>query len=232
MNPAALKANLADLPKGATIIVNTDAFNDRTLQKAGYAASPIDDGSLADYHLHEVALTSMTVGALKGIEGITSREAERSKNFFALGLMSWPLPPPVEGTISFIEQKFAKRSEIVEANEGVPRGLELRRDVEDFAVSYEVAPAPLAPGTYRQITGNTALANGLIAASRAVRPAALPRRVPHHSCVIDPRGARRAQGVRRRHVPGRGRDRGGRRRGRRVVRRRARRHRLGRPGSC
>ena len=167
MNPAALKANLADLPKGGTIIVNTDAFNDRTLQKAGYAASPLADASLGDYHIHEVALTSMTVGALKGIEGITPREAERSKNFFALGLMSWLYHRPVEGTIAFIEQKFAKRPEIVEANTKAFRaGWNYGETSEDFAVSYEVAPAPLAPGTYRQITGNTALANGLIAASK------------------------------------------------------------------
>src|SRR5690348_9727934 len=89
MNPAALKANLKDVPAGGMLIVNTDAFNDRNLQKAGYEANPLEDGSLESYHLHEVALTSMTVEALKGIEGITSREAERSKNFFALGLMSW-----------------------------------------------------------------------------------------------------------------------------------------------
>ena len=192
MNPAALKANLADLPKGGTIIVNTDAFNDRTLQKAGYAASPLDDGSLGDYHIHEVALTSMTVGALKGIEGITPREAERSKNFFALGLMSWLYHRPVEGTIAFIEQKFAKRPEIVEANTKAFRaGWNYGETSEDFAVSYEVAPAPLAPGTYRQITGNTALANGLIAASQALRAAALPRRVPDHARLVDPGGARR-----------------------------------------
>jgi 2-oxoglutarate ferredoxin oxidoreductase subunit alpha len=167
MNPAALKANLADLPKGGTIIVNTDAFNDRTLQKAGYAASPLEDDSLADYHVHEVALTSMTVGALKGIEGITSREAERSKNFFALGLMSWLYHRPVEGTISFIERKFTKRPEIVDANTKAFRaGWNYGETSEDFAVSYEVAPAPLTPGTYRQITGNTAVANGLIAASK------------------------------------------------------------------
>src|SRR5512132_4122887 len=116
MNPAALKANLADMPKGATLIVNTDAFNDRNLQKAGYDSSPIADGLLDDFHVHEVALTSMTVEALKGIEGITSREAERSKNFFALGLMSWLYHRPTESTIGFIEQKFAKRPEIVEAN--------------------------------------------------------------------------------------------------------------------
>jgi 2-oxoglutarate/2-oxoacid ferredoxin oxidoreductase subunit alpha len=167
MNPAALKTNLGDLPKGGTIIVNTDAFGDRTLQKAGYAESPLEDGSLDDYHVHEVALTSMTVGALKGIDGITSREAERSKNFFALGLMSWLYHRPVDGTLAFIEQKFAKRPEIVEANTRASRaGWNYGETSEDFAVSYEVAPAPLAPGTYRQITGNTALANGLIAASR------------------------------------------------------------------
>jgi 2-oxoglutarate/2-oxoacid ferredoxin oxidoreductase subunit alpha len=167
MNPAALKTNIADLPKGGTIIVNTDAFNDRTLQKAGYASNPIEEGALADYHVHEVALTSMTVGALKGIEGITSREAERSKNFFALGLMSWLYHRPIEGTIAFIDQKFAKRPEIVEANTKAFRaGWNYGETSEDFAVSYEVAPAPLAPGTYRQITGNTALSYGLIAASK------------------------------------------------------------------
>ena len=167
MNPAALKTNLRDVPKGGVIIVNTDAFNDRTLQKAGYAANPLQDGTLGDYHVHEVALTSMTVGALKGIEGVTSREAERSKNFFALGLMSWLYHRPTEGTIDFISSKFAKRPEIVEANTRAFRaGWNYGETSEDFAVSYEVAPAPLAPGTYRQITGNTALSYGLIAASR------------------------------------------------------------------
>jgi 2-oxoglutarate ferredoxin oxidoreductase subunit alpha len=167
MNPAALKTNLRDVPKGGVIIVNTDAFNDRTLQKAGYAANPLEDGTLGDYHVHEVALTSMTVGALKGIEGVTPREAERSKNFFALGLMSWLYHRPTDGTIDFISSKFAKRPEIVEANTRAFRaGWNYGETSEDFAVSYEVAPAPLAPGTYRQITGNSALSYGLIAASR------------------------------------------------------------------
>jgi len=170
MNPAALRTNLGDLPKGATIIVNTDAFGDRTLQKAGYAESPLEDGSLGDYHVHEVALTSMTVGALKGIDGITSREAERSKNFFALGLMSWLYHRPVEGTLAFIEQKFAKRPEIVDANTKAFRaGWNYGETSEDFAVSYEIAPAPLAPGTYRQITGNTAISYGLIAAAKLAK---------------------------------------------------------------
>jgi 2-oxoglutarate ferredoxin oxidoreductase subunit alpha len=167
MNPAALKANLADMPRGSTLILNTDAFNDRNLQKAGYEANPLEDGSLADFHVHEVALTAMTVEALKGVEGITSREAERSKNFFALGLMSWLYNRPTDGTLAFIEQKFAKRPEIAEANtRAFKAGWNYGETSEDFAVSYEVAPARLAPGTYRQITGNGALAYGLIAASK------------------------------------------------------------------
>src|SRR6266704_6732447 len=96
MNPAALKTNIKDLPKGGTLIVDSDAFNERNLQKAGYASNPLDDGALADFHVHEVSLSSMTVEALKEVEGITSREAERSKNFFALGLMSWLYNRPIE----------------------------------------------------------------------------------------------------------------------------------------
>ena len=167
MNPAALKVNLADLVKGATIIVNTDAFNERNLQKAGYETNPLEDGSLADFHVHEVGLSSMTVEALKGIEGVTSREAERSKNFFALGLMSWLYHRPIEGTLGFIETKFARRPEIAEANARALRaGWNYGETSEDFAVSYEVAPAKLRPGTYRQVSGNTALSYGLIAASK------------------------------------------------------------------
>ena len=167
MNPAALKVNISDLAKGGTIIVNTDAFNERNLQKAGYASNPLEDGSLSDFHVHEVALSSMTVEALKEIDGITSREAERSKNFFALGLMSWLYQRPVEGTLGFIETKFASRPEIAEANtRAFKAGWNYGETSEDFAVSYEVAPARLEPGAYRQVSGNTALSWGLIAASK------------------------------------------------------------------
>jgi len=166
MNPAALKVNVADLPRGATIIVNTDAFNERNLQKAGYDSNPLEDGALSDFHVHSVALTSMTVEALKEIEGITSREAERSKNFFALGLMSWLYHRPVDGTLAFIESKFATRPEIAEGNtRAFKAGWNYGETSEDFAISYEVAPAPLEPGTYRQISGNAALSYGLVAAS-------------------------------------------------------------------
>src|SRR5262249_10661782 len=116
MNPAALKTNLGDLPKGATVIVDTDAFTARDLQKAGYAASPLEDGTLDGYDAHPVPLTTLTVGALAQIEGVTPREAERSKNMFALGLMSWLYGRETEGTIGFLRGKFAKRPELAEAN--------------------------------------------------------------------------------------------------------------------
>jgi 2-oxoglutarate ferredoxin oxidoreductase subunit alpha len=165
MNPAALRTNLKDLPKGGALIVNLDAFSERNLQKAGYTASPLEDGSLADYNVVQVPLTSMTVEAVKGID-VTSREAERSKNFFALGLMSWLYGRPVESTLEFIERKFAKLPEIAEANRAAfNAGYAFGETSEEFAVQYEVRPAPLSPGVYRQITGNQALSLGLVAAS-------------------------------------------------------------------
>ena len=167
MNPAALKTNLADLPKGGTLIVDKDAFTERNLKKAGYESNPIDDGSLAGFQVHAVQLTSMTVGALKDIEGVTAREAERAKNMFALGLMSWLYGRPTESTTDFIERKFAKRPEIAAANlKAFNTGYAFGETSEAFAVQYEVKAAKLPPGRYRQITGNTALSWGLLAASK------------------------------------------------------------------
>jgi len=167
MNPAALKTNLGDLPKGGTLIVDTDAFTDRNLKKADYATNPLEDGSLADFQVHAVQLTSMTVGALKDIEGVTAREAERAKNMFALGLMSWLYGRATETTIDFLQKKFAKRPEIAAANvKAFNTGYAFGETSEAFAVQYEVKPAQLPPGLYRQITGNTALSWGLLAASR------------------------------------------------------------------
>src|ERR687886_711755 len=166
MNPAALRTNVKDVPEGAALIVNRDAFNDRNLKKAGYTANPLEDGSLERFKVHAIPLTTMTVEALKEVDGITTREAERSKNFFALGLMSWLYGRAVEHTLDFIGQKFAKRPEIVEANtRAFKAGFNYGETSEDFLVSYEVQPAKLAPGVYRQITGNQALAFGLVAAS-------------------------------------------------------------------
>jgi 2-oxoglutarate/2-oxoacid ferredoxin oxidoreductase subunit alpha len=168
MNPAALKTNVKDLPKGGTLIVDADAFKDRNLQKAGYAANPLEDGSLEEYQVHAVPLTTLTVGALKDVEGVTSREAERSKNMFALGLMSWLYGRPIEPTIEFLNAKFAaKRPEIAEANiKALHAGFAFGETTESFAVTYEIKPAKLAPGTYRNITGNQALSMGLVAASK------------------------------------------------------------------
>jgi len=168
MNPAALKANIADLPRGAEIIVNTDEFTKRAMQKVGYAASPLEDGSLDGYSLHEVPLTTLTVEALKEFD-LSRKEAERSKNMFALGLLSWMYHRPTEGTEKFLRTKFAKKPEIAAANLAAFRaGWNFGETTEDFAVSYEIAPATTAfpTGTYRNISGNLALGYGLIAASR------------------------------------------------------------------
>ncbi|MFF8098881.1 2-oxoacid:acceptor oxidoreductase family protein, partial [Streptomyces sp. NPDC016640] len=158
MNPAALKANIADLPRGAEIIVNTDEFTPRALRKVGYAASPLQDGSLEGYRLHPVALTTLTVEALKEF-GLTRKEAERSKNMFALGLLSWMYHRPTEGTEKFLAAKFARKPQIAAANIAAFRaGWNFGETTEDFAVSYEVAPAATAfpPGVYRNISGNLA----------------------------------------------------------------------------
>src|SRR5437764_2398389 len=170
MNPAALKTNIQDLPKGGTLIVNSDAFNERNLQKAGYAANPLEDGSLDEFQMHSVPLTTLTVGALKEVEGVTPREAERAKNMFALGLMSWLYGRSVDTTISFLNAKFAKRPEIAEANiKALQAGYAFGETTETFAVTYEVKPAKMAPGLYRNITGNQALSLGLVAASRLAK---------------------------------------------------------------
>ncbi|GAA3335779.1 2-oxoacid:acceptor oxidoreductase subunit alpha [Amorphoplanes nipponensis] len=164
MNPAALKANLGDLPPGADIIVNTDEFTKRNLAKVGYAVSPLEDGSLEGYALHPVALTSMTIGALAEL-GVAKKDAERAKNMFALGLLSWMYSRPFESTIRFLERKFAKRPDLVAANKAAFRaGWNFGETTEDFSVRYEVKPAKMLPGTYRNITGNAALALGLVAA--------------------------------------------------------------------
>jgi 2-oxoglutarate/2-oxoacid ferredoxin oxidoreductase subunit alpha len=168
MNPAALKANIGDLPRGAEIIVNTDEFTGRAMAKVGYAVSPLEDGSLDGYSIHPVPLTALTVEALKEFE-LTRKEAERCKNMFALGLLSWMYHRPTEGTERFLASKFAKKPRLAAANVTAFRaGWNFGETTEDFAVSYQVAPAAKAfpVGTYRNISGNLALSYGLIAASR------------------------------------------------------------------
>jgi 2-oxoglutarate/2-oxoacid ferredoxin oxidoreductase subunit alpha len=166
MNPAALKANLSDLPRGADIIANTDEFTKRNLTKVGYAESPLEDGSLEAYQLHALRITSLTVKALEGYD-ISRKDAERAKNMFALGLLSWLYNRPTSGTMKFLESKFATKPEIMKANVAAfQAGWNYGETTEDFSVQYEIKPATLHPGTYRNITGNSALAYGLVAASR------------------------------------------------------------------
>jgi 2-oxoglutarate/2-oxoacid ferredoxin oxidoreductase subunit alpha len=166
MNPAALKANIKDLPRGRDLIVNTDEFTKRNLTKVGYQASPLEDGSLEQFNVHAVPITSMTVKALESFD-ITRKDAERAKNMFALGMLSWLYDRPADGTLAFLKAKFASKPEIMAANlAAFQAGWNFGETTEAFSVRYEVKPAPLTPGTYRNISGNTALAYGLIAASQ------------------------------------------------------------------
>jgi 2-oxoglutarate/2-oxoacid ferredoxin oxidoreductase subunit alpha len=164
MNPAALKANLADLPAGADLIVNTDEFTPRNLAKVGYAANPLDDESLSSYQVHSIPLTSLSVKAVESF-GISRKDAERAKNMFALGLLSWLYNRPTASTLTFLEKKFAVRPELAQANiTAFNAGWNFGETTEAFTVRYEVKPATMPPGLYRNITGNTALAYGLVAA--------------------------------------------------------------------
>ncbi len=166
MNPAALKANLGDLPRGADVIVNTDEFTPRALTKVGYDANPLEDGSLDSYRVHPLALTSLTVEALRQFD-ITKKEAERAKNMYALGLLCWLYHRPIEGTERFLRQKFSSRPAILDANlAALKAGWNYGETTEDFSVSYEVRPAALPAGTYRNISGNLALSFGLMAAAQ------------------------------------------------------------------
>ncbi|WP_434975589.1 2-oxoacid:acceptor oxidoreductase subunit alpha [Streptomyces mesophilus] len=168
MNPAALKANIADVPRGAELIVNTDEFTKRAMQKVGYDTNPLEDGSLDGYSVHPVPLTTLTVEALKEFD-LSRKDAGRSKNMFALGLLSWMYHRPTDGTETFLKQKFAKKPEIMKANLAAFRaGWNFGETTEDFAVSYEVLPAAKAfpTGTYRNISGNLALSYGLVAAGK------------------------------------------------------------------
>ncbi len=164
MNPAALKANIGELAPGGTLLVNADAFEERNLEKAGYQASPLEDGSLSAFRVIQVPMTSMTLEATREL-GVKPRDAERSKNFFALGLLSWLYTRPVEPTIAWIEKQFAKRELVLGANlAAFKAGYNFGDTAELWEHPYEIAPASLAPGTYRQITGNLATAYGFVAA--------------------------------------------------------------------
>jgi 2-oxoglutarate ferredoxin oxidoreductase subunit alpha len=163
MNPAALKANLKDLSRGGLLIVNSDAFEDRSLEKVGYSSNPLIDGSLDGYQVVQIPMTSMTVAAVKE-SGVSKKEADRSKNMLALGVISWMYSRPLEPTVAWLEKKFAKKPHIAQANIAALKAGHAFGETAEL-VAYEVKPATLAPGRYRRITGNQAIAFGLIAAS-------------------------------------------------------------------
>ncbi len=166
MNPAALKANIDDLSANGTVIVNTDEFTKRAVQKVGYETNPLEDGSLQRFSVHEIPLTSLTVGALEDFD-VTKKEAERAKNMFALGLLSWLYSRPVDQTREFLTEKFGRKPEILAANlAALEAGWSFGETTEAFEVQYEVGKAALPAGTYRNITGNLALSYGLVAAAQ------------------------------------------------------------------
>ncbi|MBX9920182.1 MAG: 2-oxoacid:acceptor oxidoreductase subunit alpha [Mycolicibacterium frederiksbergense] len=166
MNPAALKANVGDLPRGGLIIANSDEFTKRNLAKVGYDANPLETEELSDYVVQAVAMTTLTLGAVEAI-GATKKDGQRAKNMFALGLLSWMYGRELEASEAFIRDKFARKPEIAEANVlALKAGWNYGETTEAFAVTYEVAPAKLKSGDYRQISGNTALAYGIVAAGQ------------------------------------------------------------------
>jgi 2-oxoglutarate ferredoxin oxidoreductase subunit alpha len=163
MNPAALKAHVRDLLPGGLVIVNRDAFEKRNLEKAGYKTNPLEDGTLSNYQVYEMPMTSMTIETVKEF-GLGKKEAERSKNMFALGVICWMYGRPLEPTIAWLERKFSSKPQIAAANVAALKAGHAFGETAELA-AYEVKPATLAPGTYRRVTGNQALAYGLIAAS-------------------------------------------------------------------
>jgi 2-oxoglutarate ferredoxin oxidoreductase subunit alpha len=167
MNPAALKANLPEIDRGATIIVNEDAFSKRNLEKAGYATNPLEDGSLGEYRVHRIPMTALTTRAVEEIEDASTRDAGRAKNLFALGVLSWLYGRPTEVTQRWIEQKFARHPAIMQANlAAFNAGWSFGETTELLDVQYRVKPATdVAPGTYRNVNGTAALSLGLVAAS-------------------------------------------------------------------
>ena len=166
MNPAALKASLRELEPGGTIIINTDAFNQTNLRKAGYEESPLEDGTLRGYHIIEVPLTTMNREALKDIESLSTKDKDRSQNFFALGIAFWMFDRPMETTLDWIQKKFAKRADLIEANtRALQAGYFFGDTTRTFQQRYRIRPAELPPGTYRKVTGNEAMAMGLVTAA-------------------------------------------------------------------
>lgn len=165
MNPAALAANLADLKAGGVLIINTDAFTENNLKKAHYPSNPLEDGSLDKFRVHRIPISTLNREALEGVEGLNKKDVDRTKNFFALGLSFWIYDRPVESLVDWIKAKF-KKPEIQQSNiRAFKAGYHYGETTETFQTRYRIAPARLPAGVYRKITGNEAVALGLVAAA-------------------------------------------------------------------
>jgi 2-oxoglutarate ferredoxin oxidoreductase subunit alpha len=166
MNPAALKANIGDLPRGGMVIANSDEFTKRNLTKVGYITNPLESDELDDYVVHSVAMTTLTLGAVESISA-SKKDGQRAKNMFALGLLSWMYGRPIQTSEKFIREKFARKPDVAEANVlALKAGWNYGETTEAFGTTYEVSRATLPAGQYRQISGNTALAYGIVAAGQ------------------------------------------------------------------
>ena len=193
MNPAALATNLGDLVPGGILVVNNDAFDDKGVKQAGYASNPLEDGSLSGYQMFLIDMTRLTRLAVDGC-GLGQKESDRCRNFFAMGLVFWLYDRPLEPTLRYIDEKFAKKSPAVaEANRrALKAGYNYGETTEAFASQYRVHKAKLPPGTYRNITGNEAIAYGLMAAAKLQRLRAVPRQLSDHAGQRHPARAARS----------------------------------------
>jgi 2-oxoglutarate/2-oxoacid ferredoxin oxidoreductase subunit alpha len=166
MNPAAMKANIGDLPRGGMVIANSDEFTKRNLTKVGYVTNPLESDELDEYVVHAVPMTTLTLGAVEAI-GASKKDGQRAKNMFALGLLSWMYGRPIQASETFIREKFVRKPDIAEANVlALKAGWNYGETTEAFGTTYEVSKASLPAGEYRQISGNTALAYGIVAAGQ------------------------------------------------------------------
>ena len=207
MNPAALRNELHRVEQGGTLIINTDTFDERNLEKAGYAHNPLTDDSLRGYRVVEVPMTSLTKEATAPL-GVKPRDADRSKNFFALGLICWVYSRPIDQVLTWIDNRFAGNELVRTANRAAfQAGWNFGETTEVFDHQYEIKRADLPAGEYTQITGNTALGVGPGGRRPAGQPAGLPRQLPDHAGLRHPARAGEAQELRRAHAAGRGRDR-------------------------
>jgi 2-oxoglutarate ferredoxin oxidoreductase subunit alpha len=231
MNPAALKANLADLKRGGILIANTEQFGVKNLERAGYTANPLEDGSLSAYRVFPVDITNITLRAIADV-GLNQRAAVRTKNFFALGLVYWLFSRELTHTEQWIRNSMAAKDPLAaEANlKALRAGWNFGDTTEMFAQRYEVPKARIAPGRYKNITGNEATGARFPGGGRTVRPRPLPGQLPDHPRVRHSALALEAEAPRRAHVPGGGRDRGHRCNHRCRLRGRPRAHDDERPG--